>query len=153
MFTIRQCLAWRNDHRFPGMHTHRVDIFHVAHHYFIAQSVTYEFIFKFSLPDRAFLNQNLTDHAGGKSARYLLFKFSFAINQTASGASESVGTPDNKRPSDLLRKFQAFSQSFDAAAWKNRLADFFHQFSKFLAALTQIYGLDTGTQNLDIILF
>ena len=122
------------------MHTHRVDVLHIADSDAVACAVPHHLVLNFLPSGDGALHQNLS-HAGEPETVFQNFaQLHNVVRYAAAGAAEGIGRAEHHRISDLLREFHAVLDVFHDLGRCHRLSDLLHRFLEEQAVLRFLNG-------------
>ena len=142
---VPQSLGRSHHDTVPGMHAHRIDIFHIAYGDTVACAVPHNLILDF-LPTRDTTFHEYLSHPGEtQSVLQDLLHLLGIPGNTAAAAAQRVSRTQYHRVADLCRKSQAVFHVFHHQGSRHRLVDLLHRTLKLQPVLRLANGLGGRT--------
>ena len=150
---IPQSLGRSHNDTVTGMHTHRVDIFHITNGNAVACTVTHNLVLDLFPAGDAALYQNLAYTGKTQTVLQDFFHLHRIAGDTAAAAAQSIGRTKHDRITDLFCESQTILHALYNERRSHRLTDLFHGALKFKTVLRPFDCLGCGTDQTHIVLF
>ena len=141
---IAQRLGRRDYDGVPGVHAHRIDIFHITDSDAVAHGIPHHFVFYlFPARDTA-LHQHLSHPGKAQAVLQNLFKLRLITGDAAARAAQRIRRTQYHRITDLRRKLHAVRYVFHHQRRRAGLPDLFHSLLEFETVLRLFDRLRRG---------
>ena len=108
VFAVAQGLAGRNHDAVSGMHSHGIQVFHVANGYAVVRPIPHNLILDLLPSHQGPLEQHLRNWAGRQAAGNYRLHFFPGICYPASGSSQRIRGAHHQRQTDFPSRFAGF---------------------------------------------
>ena len=150
---IAQRLGRSHNDTVTGMHTHRVNIFHITNGNAVACTVTHNLVLDLFPAGDAALYQYLSHTGKAQTILQDFFHFHRIVGDTAAAAAQSIGRTKYDRITDFFCESQTILHALYHERRSHRLTDLFHGALKFKTVFCLFDRLGCGTDQTHIVLF